>query len=83
MRQIRTMEDLVHVTTELLTLVSSHAQYLEGREDIPGDCRKDVEAIIFETRWIAGCLAIVPPNLRTIIIRERADDPAPDSGSTK
>lgn len=75
MQRIRTVEDLVHAATEMLTVVSSHAQYLSGRADIPGDCREDVETIIFEARGIAGYLAMLPPQLGTSINREHADSP--------
>lgn len=75
MQRIRTLKDLMLATVELLTVVSSHAQYLAERTDIPGDCRKDVDIIVFQAKLIAGHLAMVPPRLGATVILEQADNP--------
>ena len=75
MRRVSTLEDLVSATMECLTVVSSHAQYLADREDLPADCRKDVEIIVDEAGLIAGCLALVPSGLATTVILAHADNP--------
>ncbi len=80
MRPISTLKDLMLATMELLTVVSSHAQYLSDRPDIPGDCKKNVDIIIFEAKLIAGHLAMVPPGLGTTVIRHPVDDPGPAGG---
>jgi len=72
----RTLEDLVRAATDLLTLVSCRAQYLSRREDVPEDCRKDADAIIFQTGLVVGCLSTIPARAQTIVIG--ADRPEPD-----
>ena len=83
MRRIRTLEELVQATIELVTVVSSHAQYLSSRTDIPGDCRKDVEVILFQARGIAGHLAMVPAHLGPSVVQKHSDDSEPTSGGMK
>jgi hypothetical protein len=81
MRRISTLKDLLLATTELLTVVTSHAQYLSDRGDMPGDCRKDVDIIILEAKLIAGHLAMVPPHLGQAVIRDPEGDPETASGA--
>ena len=81
MQPISTLKDLLQATVEMLTVVSSHAQYLSDRKDIPGDCRKDADIIVLEARVIAGHLAMIPPHLADTILRKKAGESTPISRS--
>lgn len=63
MHTIRTLEDLFHAATNALSLISSHAQYLLGKNGMPAAAKEDLEVIHDVAQRTAMLLTLLPAEL--------------------
>lgn len=73
MPSIRTLEDLIHVVTNSLGLISSHSQYLLDQREATGPGAEDLEIICDEAQRAAKLLGLVPRGLAKTPIQETTD----------
>ena len=79
MRQVRTLEDVIHAATNALTLISSHSQYLLGK--LPREARgmAELQIIYEEAERAARLLSLVPQGLAQSPVQEPASpEPEPE-----
>jgi nitrogen-specific signal transduction histidine kinase len=77
---IRTIEDLIHTVTNSLSLISSHAQYLQGKREGDAAALEDLQVICDEAERAAGLLGLVPQSVARIPIAATDARPAPVAG---
>ena len=63
MHTIRTLEDLFHAATNALSLISSHAQYLLGKNGVAVAGKEDLEVIREAAERTAALLTLLPTEL--------------------
>ncbi|MDD5309187.1 MAG: hypothetical protein PHU25_17885 [Deltaproteobacteria bacterium] len=70
MRPIRTLEDINHAVTNSLSLISSHSQYLLGKQEEGTPGKDELQIIYEEAERAASLLSLVPQGLARIPIQD-------------
>jgi len=78
-RQIRTLEDVLHAATNALTLISSHSQYLLGKLPPETLGMGELKIIYQEAERAASLLGLVPQGLAKSPVLE-LESPEPAQG---
>lgn len=72
MPPIRTLEDVIHTATNSLSLISSHSQYLLGKQEKGAPGKAELQIIYEEAERAASLLGLVPEGLSRISIQDSA-----------
>jgi len=80
---IRTLEDLIHAVMNLLSLISSHSQYLLGKREAISPGTEELRIIYDAAERAARFLSLVPQGLAKIPIHETTDARPPSEAGRK
>jgi hypothetical protein len=64
------LEDLIHAVTNSLSLISSHSQYLLGKQSADAKGTEELQVIYEEAERAASLLLLVPLGVATVPIQE-------------